>query len=426
LRSSQRFVVARLAFGSLMASAFLVGAPISAAAHPMTPASYTNALGDATIDQGTTPLSCQQPGAPPPPCYGPAQLQAAYDVSPLLNSAVTGSGSTIVIIDAFQDPTLESDVSVFDRVFGLSAPDLAVHMMDGLPPFDGSKLQISWAVEIATDVEWAHAIAPGATIQLVLAKSEQDADLLAATKYAVDNNLGDVLSQSFSEAESCPSAQFLADEHAVFSQAVTNGTSLFAASGDFGPAQHSCDGSLVAGVGTPASDPLVTAVGGTRLIADVTTGQRIGEVGWGDHFGASGGGFSAVYRRPGFQAPFIKDNSARAVPDVAWSSDVFGFTPVAALGRRLASFGTSAATAEWAAVGALGVQAAGHRLGSLNTLLYHAAKGHAAIGSLRDITSGNNSFAGFTGFSAGDGWDAVTGLGTPDVALLVAWFVRAS
>jgi subtilase family serine protease len=419
-------VVARLAAGSLAAGALLVSAPVGAAAHPMMPASYSNALGGETPDQTNAPLGCQQPGAQPP-CYGPAQLQAAYDIQPLLSAGVNGSASTIVIIDAFQDPTLQADVAAFDHVFGLPPADLAAPIApDGVPPFDGSNLQISWAVEIATDVEWAHAIAPGATIQLVLARSEQDADLLSATRYAVDHNLGDVISQSFSEAESCPSSQFLADEHAVFAQAVASGISLVAASGDLGPAQHTCDGTIVVGAGTPASDPLVTAVGGTRLIADVTTGQYITEVGWGDRFGASGGGFSAVYRRPGNQAPFVKDNSSRAVPDVAWSSDVFGFTPVVALGRRLASFGTSAATAEWAGVAAIGVQAAGHRLGSLNPLLYHAAKGKAAAGALRDITTGNSSFAGFTGFSAGPGWDAVTGLGTPDVALLVAWFVKAT
>jgi subtilase family serine protease len=267
-------------------------------------------------------------------------------------------------------------------------------------------------------------VAPGATIQLVLAKSEKDVDLLSAVRYAVANNLGDVISQSFGEAESCPSTDFLADQHAVFADAVAKGITVVAASGDWGAAQKTCDGTLVAGVGTPASDPLVTAVGGTRLTADVTTGAYQSEVGWGDQYGASGGGFSAVYRRPGYQAPFIKSNGARGLPDVAWSADAYGAVPAVALGHGGFVFGTSAPTAEWAGVAALGDQAAGHRLGQLNIPIYHAAKGHAAIGALHNITAGNNSFGGFPGYSAGEGWDPVTGVGTPDVAKLVAWLAE--
>ena len=125
-----------------------------------------------------------------------------------------------------------------------------------------------WAEEISLDVLWAHAIAPGANITLVLAKSNNDADILSATKYAVDHNLGDVISQSFGENENCvdphdPRAAARRVRHATL-----KGITLFASSGDEGAAQPTCDGtSRMKAVSSPASDPLVTGVGGTELHA---------------------------------------------------------------------------------------------------------------------------------------------------------------
>jgi len=142
----------------------------------------------------------------------------------------------------------------------LSAPD-------GLTPFDPtSSDQVGWADEISLDVEWSHNIAPGAKIVLVLSKSDMDADLLSALKYAVDNNLGDVISMSFGEAETCvgipPGPALNAAYHAVFVEATQKGITLFASSGDQGAAQRTCDGSSwIKSSSSPASDPLVTAVG---------------------------------------------------------------------------------------------------------------------------------------------------------------------
>ena len=140
---------------------------------------------------------------------------------------------------------------------------------DGLTPFDpGNGDMAGWAEEISLDVLWAHAIAPGANIMLVLAKSDADADILSATKYAVDHNLGDVISQSFGENESCVDPSILAQQHQVFAEATGKYITIFASSGDSGAAQPTCDGSsLVKAVSSPAVDPLVTAVGGTELHA---------------------------------------------------------------------------------------------------------------------------------------------------------------
>ena len=412
-RFPQSRVVARLAIGALGSGVFLFAGQAPVSAHAMTPAASPNFQFDTAPDAMLQ--SCQLPTASTP-CYGPAQIRTAYDVP----STADGTGTTIVIIDGFQSPTVQGDLAAFDASWTLPAANLRVVAPDGATKPDPS--QLGWFVEQAIDVEWAHAIAPGANLVLVQAKTGDDADILSATKYAIDNNLGDIISMSFSEAESCPTAAFLADEHAAFERAVANGMSLLAASGDNGAAERSCAGALVSGVATPASDPLVTAVGGTTLVADPSTGAYGSETAW-SH---SGGGFSSVYRRPGYQAPFQKNNAARGLPDVAWSADRFGFGPSFVLGMRFKAAGTSVATAEWAGVAALAVQAAGHRLGALNTSLYHAGKSNDAASRFHDITTGNNSSPAFQGASAGPGWDPVTGLGTPDVANLVVWIAATS
>ena len=352
----------------------------------------------------TGPLSAHADGAiapcgPAPSCYGPAQLRAAYDVP----SDTTGAGLTIVIIDGYQSPLVAHDLAQFDAALGLPAANLQIIAPDGTTPFDRTnRVQVGWAGEESTDVEWAHAIAPDANLVLVEAKTGDDADILSATKYAIDQNLGDVISMSFSEAESCPTADFLSDEHAAFERAVAQGITLVAASGNNGGLQHTCNGALVEAVATPASDPLVTAVGGTDLTIDSSTGAQ-SEVAW----RPSGGGFSALYPRPGYQAPFQKNHEARGVPDVAWNASQFHPTAILFNGSLRPFAGTSVATAEWAGVVALADQAAGHRLGAINEALYHAAKGNDVADRFHSV--------------GGEGWDANSGLGTPDVSNLIAW-----
>jgi len=425
LKRSYRLIAARLAGAALVSSALLIAGPppALAAVHPMTPAVGANAqvddVGQAFPD-GQVKFSCQTAPAPLP-CYGPDQVRAAYDIQSLLDSGITGAGRTIVIIGAFQGVTAQSDLAMFDWKWGLPTATVQVTAPDGTVTFDPtSRVQRTWAIEAAIDLEWAHAIAPGAQLHLVLAKSEADADILHATEYAIDNDLGDIISQSFGEAESCQDAQFFAHQHAAFKRAQQKGITLVAASGDTGAAQHTCDGSLVAGVSFPASDPLVTAVGGTRLVADRASGAWQSEAGWGDSSGASGGGFSSRYHRPIYQSPFVDSHHGRGLPDVALGSAAFGGVIAAALGGFGRSVGTSAATAEWAGIAALADQAAGRRLGSLNPRLYAMAQSPAYTTVMHDITAGNNTFAGFAGCSADVAWDPVTGLGTPDVAQLVS------
>jgi subtilase family serine protease len=381
---------------------------------------HYEAIGNAG-NLGLVRFPCQTPTAPVP-CYGPGQIRTAYKIEPLLDAGINGAGQTIVIVDAFQSPTIRQDLALFDSVWALRFGSLGIVAPDGLTPFDGSPLQVGWAIEISLDVEWAHVVAPAAHIELVLAKSAADADLLRATEYAINHHLGNVITQSFGEAESCADPKLLRQEHALFERAVSEGVTLLAGSGDFGATNLLCDGSGIATVrsaATPASDPNVTAVGGTRLIANPVSGAYMSESGWGDMFGASGGGFSSLYKRPGYQAPFIESGARRGLPDVSYSADAFGSTIVAFGGQFGAIIGTSVGTPQWAGLATLARQLAGHRLPPLNVRLYRIARSESYHQAFHDITTGNNSFAGVSGFSARRGWDPVTGLGSPDAATLV-------
>ena len=374
-------------------------------------------------------------------CYDPYQMRHAYNVDTLIAAGFDGRGRTIVIVDAFSDPFLAADLSDFNTFYALPAfnapggPTFTQVAPDGLGPFNPD-----WESEMTLDVEWAHAIAPGANIVLVLAKSNSDVDILSATKYAVDHDLGDVISQSFGENESCVDPALLAQQHQVFADATMKGITLFASAGDFGAGQVSCDGSaLVQAVSSPASDPLVTAVGGTELHAArycLTThppcsatpspGTYEGEVVWNEpDFGATGGGFSVVFDEPSYQNGTIHGGKQRGVADVSYSAAVLHGVLVRLFGTWFLFGGTSAGSPQWAAIQAIADQKAGNGLGFINRASYHIGQAppHYSA-SFHDVTSGDNSAFGVQGFSAGTGWDAPTGLGSPLADALVDYLIQ--
>jgi len=403
---------------------------------------------------------------PNPRCYTPQQLWQAYGFSGLLASGDNGSGKTIVIIDAFGSPTIKTDLQDLDRDMGLPNTTLNVIPVGNVPPFDiNDDNMVGWAEETSLDVQWAHAIAPGATIDLVEAASNNDADILAATKYAIDNKLGDVISQSFGEAEACVSpASVIPEEHALFAKATSEGMTLFASSGDSGASQPACAGDgAVLSASTPASDPNVTGVGGTSLnltddptgTATVPSGSRVSETAWTEFkFGCnppaldfpfdincSGGGFSSLYAMPSWQAPLVQKYGQlnagppeRGVPDVSYNAGSNGgvlthigfLLPLFGFGQDDPVYfivgGTSAGSPQWAGLAADADQMAGHDLGNINGSLYRLAQNPKTYGAnFFDITQGNNDVAelGPAGFNAGTGWDAVTGLGSPNAANLI-------
>jgi subtilase family serine protease len=416
--------VAALAAAASVTAAVPTAAAAHSASHAMTPAiaGAPHAVFEGLVN-GTQPavhFSCQDNAG----CYSPAQIRKAYGFDQL---TADGTGRTIVIVDAFQSPTIQQDLSLFDSTFGLPAGNLNIIAPDGLTPFDyNDPNMVGWSGEITLDVEWAHAIAPGATLDLVLAKSNNDADILSATKYAVDNNLGDVISQSFGEGEACMDPALVAAQHQVFQAATAKGITLLASSGDQGSAQPTCDGTgFYKAASTPASDPYVTAVGGTRLVAD-SAGNYQSETTWNEFstFGAAGGGgFSTIYGTPAYQQRL--GLSSRGVPDVSYNAAIIGgVLAVYSVPLRQPAFfrfgGTSAGSPQWAGLVADADQLAGGRIGFMNNRIYGWATSSTLENRLfHDITTGDNSYGAISGFSATTGWDAATGVGSPKANTLV-------
>jgi subtilase family serine protease len=436
--------------GVVIATGLMVGGTPAGAAGPVTHRIKVHPQISPAVRGSAVHFGCQDrpiDGSAGPKCYQPAQIQAAYGLRPLLSTGKTGAGRTIVIIDAFQSPYVRSDLSIFDSTFGLPSANFQQVAPFGLTPFDPNNANMdSWAEEITLDVLWAHAIAPRAKIVLALARSNDDADILDTTKYVVDHNLGDVISQSFGEAEQCMDPTLLAEEHQVFEEATAEGITLFASSGDSGAAQFNCAGTgAILAASTPASDPLVTGVGGTTLNADGNTGAYIGETAWTEPlFGCnppavkkqdincSGGGFSTVYSRPAFQAS-IGGAAGRGVPDVAYNAGVNGGVLThCGICNLLSGFdptdptifflfgGTSAGSPQWAGITAIGDQIAGRRLGDLNSALYAIGGSSNYASALHDETVGNNFVQEIhTGYTTATNWDPVTGLGSPNAANLL-------
>jgi subtilase family serine protease len=422
----------------------------------------------ASVTGASIPIFKCQVGLSINTCYDPYQMRTAYGVDKLISAGYDGRGKTIVIIDAFQAPNIVNNLNLFNSTWGLASmntspgtgdPSLGTFTQiapDGLTPFVvGDPGQASWAEEITLDVLWAHAIAPGANITLVLAKTNSDADILSATKYAVDNRLGDVISQSFGGNESCIDADTLAKQHQIFADATAKNITLFASAGDFGSSQVACDGkSFVQAVSSPASDQLVTAVGGTELHAagyclaalgcnpstSPIPGTYNGEVVWNESSlflggEATGGGLSVVFDEPSYQKSALPGGKRRGVADVAYNAAVFHgvltplIIPGVSNGGVFLFGGTSAGSPQWAAITAIADQVAGRSLGYLNTALYHVGSSPAHFAtSFHDVTTGNNSFVGVPGFNAGPGWDVPTGFGSPqsgDIVSLLTRFVSA-
>ena len=423
-----------------------VAAPADATASPYTvhrikvdpdAVHVSNNLDAATFSCQPSPID----GSQGPKCYSPAEMQKAYGADGFIARGGDGTGRTIVIVDAYVNPYIASDLKLFDALFDLPDPVLDNYVMPGTPAFDPADAnQVGWGGETTLDVEWAHAMAPGAKIELVSAASNEDADILSATQYAVDHDLGDVLSQSFGENENCVDPDLLKAEHAMFQKATRQGWTIFASSGDFGAAQFTCDGTgAVKVASSPATDPLVTGVGGTTLDAG-TDGTYAGETAWDEFmFGCnppavsahdvqcSGGGVSDIYKRPSWQASMVK-TSGRGEPDVAYNAGinggVLGVCSVCNGGVPAVFLfgGTSAGSPQWAALAAITDQIAGHRVGEINPSLYKLAQVKKRYGAtLHDVTIGGNHIEeiGGAGYDAGKGWDPVTGLGSPNAANLL-------
>jgi subtilase family serine protease len=393
-------------------------------------------------------------------CYEAPQIQQAYNLPALYANGVNGKGATIVIVDSFGSPTIRNDLATFDGQFGLPAPPSfkIIQPAGAVPPFNPANgTMLSWAGETTLDVEYAHTIAPGASIVLVetpVAETEGVTgfpQIIQAEKYVINHHIGDVISQSFSATEQTFSSQASVDAlRGAYVDAERHHITVLAATGDSGAANVGLDGSTYftfPATTWPPSDPLVTAVGGTQLHLDANGNHTSPDTVWNDTFSvatnqfifghngpnplAGGGGKSVLFSRPSYQN-LVRGavGRARGVPDISMSAacngsvDVYQSFPGVPAGW-FPTCGTSEATPLFAGIVALADQVAHHSLGLINPALYAMSALHAR--GLVDVTSGNNTVS-FTqnnrkltvqGFNAGPGYDLASGLGTVNGALFV-------
>jgi hypothetical protein len=350
-------------------------------------------------------------------------MRQAYGVNQIMFGSVAGDGSgqTIAIIDAYNAPTITSDLHAFDAAFGLSDPTLSVINENGgttLPGTDPAGRGNSWAIETSLDVEWAHAIAPGAKILLVEANSASTSDLMAAVNTARKAAGVSVVSMSWGGDESSSDPSY----NSYFTTpAGHQGVTFLASAGDSGA--YGSTGNVT--VGYPAASPNVIAVGGTSLNVD-SSGNYLSESGWGngsnsDFYGGGGGGLSTYEAQPTYQKGVVTQSTTkRALPDVAMDADPNSGVAVydsydSPSSPWVVVGGTSLAAPMWAGLIAITDQG---RVLSGQTTLDGATQTLPKLYALpstdfHDITTGNN------GYAAGPGFDLVTGRGTPIANKLV-------
>lgn len=327
-----------------------------------------------------------------PTGYTPSQLRTAYGFTAVANQ---GQGQTIAIVDAFDHPNIEADLGAFNAQFGLPACTTAngcfqkVYAAGTKPPTN-----TGWAVEIALDVEWAHAIAPQAKILLVEAASNANAPMYQAVDVAVQQGAR-VVSMSWGGSDG-PS-DLVNDAH--FN---VTGVTFVASSGDSG---H--------GVSYPASSPYVVGVGGTTLYINAQ-GTYLFEVAW----NGSGGGTSNFETEPSYQAG-VQQTGKRGIPDVAYdanpSTGVPVYTTIGASGWIQVG-GTSMGAPQIAALfGIVNSARAGSGKSTLNQVNFNL---YPLASDFHDVKYGKNGSCGAQ-CRAVAGYDFVTGLGTPKAHLLI-------
>ena len=406
-----------------------------------------------------------------PPCgYQPSEVQAVYNMQPLYAQGLDGTGETIVIVDAYGSPTIEGDASFFSDFYGLPPLDLTIVKAPGLQnnPHTGG-----WADETTLDVEWSHAMAPGAKIALVVATDRASLD--EAINLAVTHHLGNTISNSWSTIEGFGNPAQLGRVERILQMAAAQGIDVNFSSGDDGDETVRVG---VVSVDYPASSTYATGIGGTSLAMDAND-NLLFETGWGNNqtriakrvsegggpedppvklgfvFGA-GGGSSLTFAKPAFQSSL--SGSARQVPDISMLADPFTGVeiiitdPVIGLSVGVIG-GTSLACPMFSGVMAIAAQKAGHGLGQAAPLVYGLAgvrdilppnPANNVSGSITDssgttlytsddlvdpetvvpyftaLYNGTStrwytlSFNTDTSLFTGAGWDNITGVGVPD------------
>ena len=436
LRSGRRY---QLAASAVLFASLGVAASSHASAVPPPLSSYIAnppfaRIASVTPEPAGVPARCHTAGGTVLDlyCYSPEEMRAVYGIP--AGAGADGSGQTVVVVSAYGSATIQSDLAAFDLGFHLPDPALTILGPNGSGNQNDQVVQ-GWVFETSMDVEWAHAIAPGANIVLAVARSDNSHQINETLAEVVGRYPGAIITQSFGADETFAKRGFIDDRnaHRLYAAAAAVGDTVLAASGDFG-ASGAGDTSIVASY--PASDPLVTAVGGTEgwpgtndlWHADPVSGAGGygGEQVWNETFpfpGASGGAPSQIFPSPSYQSGL--GYGKRTVPDVSYNASVAAGVLGIVQGSQTTFGGTSAATPQWAGIFAIANEqraAAGRGpLGPANPVLY------AHPGDFHDITVGDNIYdPTLGGFSAGPGYDLATGLGTPNVPSLLPDLVAAA
>ncbi len=360
----------------------------------------------------------------------PDDVALAYDIAPLHEAGIDGTGQTVAIVSF--DTFLESDVAAYDEQVGISGPPVEkVFVPDDYVPVRGSG-----TAEVNLDIDVVRSVAPGATIlDYEGANGEGFAPIMSAI---LEDARADIVSISWGRCEADKDPVTRGFDDIQFDLAFSRGVSVFVASGDLGA--YGCNGQLFEGdlrisPDYPSANPSLISVGGTFLWVR-EDGTYHSEAAWEGSFSAvgTGGGRSANYPRPSWQTAPGVDTSAgapRQVPDVAGPADpesgfLTVFTDVGEAGPSVhVQGGTSAAAPFWAAsmllVRQLAEQQGVGPLGALGPLLYQlAAQPPSSPPIFHDITLGGNLVD-----PAAPGWDPATGLGTPDVTALANAIIGA-
>ena len=379
----------------------------------------------------------------------PADFATIYDLNPLYQQSITGSGQSVAIV-ARSNINI-ADARQFRTFFGLPANDPQI-IVNGTDPGIWSANE---ETEADLDVEWSGAVARSATIKFVVSKSTNSSDGVdLSAQYIVNHNLAPVMSTSFGLCEASLGSSGNSFLNSLWQQAAAEGITVFVSSGDSGAA--GCDfasastathGRAVNGL---CSTPYSVCVGGTEFkdLSNPTlywspsnsSGTQasalsyIPEVVWnasGPDYGlwASGGGASAVYAKPSWQAGTgVPADGKRDVPDVALSSAGHDGYLIYQNGELYVVGGTSAASPSFAGVMALVVQNTAARQGNANVVFYSLASKQRAGGAsvFHDTTIGNNSVPGQAGFNATVGYDQATGLGSINGSILVNHWADAT
>jgi subtilase family serine protease len=349
---------------------------------------------------------------------GLPKLSQAYNVKPLWDKKIDGTGATVGVLVSYGNKDIKAVIDRYSKLNGLPPANVeTLEPVGAVPSCDKAADRAvceSWGGETALDVEMIHTMAPGAKIVVLATPVAQKQgitglpEMMRAIDYATTHKLVDVISMSFGATEETFDnfGQIRALDPA-FDRASAAGITLVAASGDVGASGYrkepkdGRDEYDFRVASWPASDPRVTAVGGTVLHLNSQNIRTKPDTVWQE----SGGGLSKVFATPDYQkgVTSITRTKFRTFPDITMEG----------------VSGTSESAPLFAGVLALAVQSKHGRLGQINPALYEKLGTHPINSGIVDVTTGNNNYDNVTGYRAGKGYDIVSGWGTLNAAKFV-------